>query len=153
MRGYVFTDPALARHAGRFVWLEIDTEKSRNASFSKQFDITALPTFPVLDPATEKVALRWVGGATVAQLDKILDDGRLAVAHAAEAAGPARPDASPGRRDATDADRALARADRLYGDGDNAAAAVAYQEPLGLAPAGWPRYARAVDRGSRAREQ
>ena len=65
MRAYVFTDAALARHAGRFVWLEMDTEKKQNATFRTQFPVTALPTFLIVDPMTEKVALRWVGGATV----------------------------------------------------------------------------------------
>src|SRR3989442_4500881 len=90
MRAYVFADPALARRAGQFVWLELDTEKSKNASVAKRLGIPALPTFFILDPGTEEVALRWVGGATVAQLDRILDDGRTAVARAtADRAAPA----------------------------------------------------------------
>ena len=139
MRAYVWTDRALTRHAGRFVWLAIDTEKAKNASFSKRFGIVALPTFLVLDPATEKVALRWVGGATAAQLDRILDDGRLAV-------GRASPEgATLAGTGAEAADRALASADRLYGESENAAAAAAYQRALAAAPPGWPRYTRAVE--------
>src|SRR5436309_407763 len=80
MRAFVFTDKSLASEAGRFVWLEIDTEKSRNAPFRKQFPIEALPTFLIVDPAEQNVALRWVGGATASQLRRLLDDGRLAVA-------------------------------------------------------------------------
>jgi hypothetical protein len=67
MRAFVFTDRALARRAGQFVWLSIDTEKQGNASFLTKFPVEAWPSFYVLDPATERVSLRWVGGATVHQ--------------------------------------------------------------------------------------
>jgi len=123
MRAFVFTDKSLASEAGRFVWLEIDTEKSRNAPFRKQFPIEALPTFLIVDPAEQNVALRWVGGATASQLRRLLDDGRLAVAGGGpEPAG--RAGASSGDR-APEADRLLLRADALYGQGDNAGAASA----------------------------
>ena len=79
MKAFVFTNPSLARHAGRFVWLEIDTEKKQNAALKKQLGVPALPTYFVMDPADQKVALRWVGGFTVAQLDRLLDDGAAAV--------------------------------------------------------------------------
>src|SRR5437660_978512 len=69
MRAFVFTDKALARHAGQFVWLSIDTEKARNAPFVQKYPIRAWPSFYVIDPTTETVAVRWVGGATVAQLE------------------------------------------------------------------------------------
>jgi tetratricopeptide (TPR) repeat protein len=152
MRAYVFTDKALTRHAGRFVWLEIDTEKAKNAWFSKRFGIRALPTFLILDPATETVTLRWVGGATVAQLDRMLEDARGAVAAgagegagSAEGAAAARGGPPPGPRGEAAAGEALARADRLYGAGDYGPAAAAYGEALALAPADWPHYSRAVE--------
>ena len=63
MRAFVFTDKALARHAGQFVWLSIDTEKPGNASFLTKFPVEVWPSFYVVDSRTEKVALRWVGGA------------------------------------------------------------------------------------------
>jgi tetratricopeptide (TPR) repeat protein len=145
MRAYVFTDPALARHAGRFVWLELDNEKAKNASVSKRLDVRALPTYFILDPVTEGVALRWVGGATVAQLDRILDDGRLAVKRAAqERSGSAARTEAPGSG-AAKADHAREKAERLYGAGDNAAAAAAYGEALAAAPAGWAHYAPTVE--------
>ncbi len=127
MRAYVFTDASLSRHARQFVWLEIDTEKGQNAAIRKRLKANALPTFYVLDPATEQVALRWVGGATVPQLHKLLDDGRAAVM------------GGPGL------DAKLALADRLYGESDNAGAARAYEEALAAAPPDWPHYARAVE--------
>jgi tetratricopeptide (TPR) repeat protein len=136
MRAFVFTDKSLTRHAGRFVWLEIDTETAENAGVRKRLGIVALPTFFIVDPASERVALRWVGGATLPQLEKLLDDGALAVATA-------RP--SEARPAVKSAESALARADRLYGEADYAAAAAAFEEALSLAPAGWPRYGRTVE--------
>jgi hypothetical protein len=139
MRAYVFTDPALSKRAGQFVWLALDNEKAQNAAVSKRLDVRALPTFFILDPASEKVALRWVGGATASQLDHMLDDGGRLIAHAAASGAPAKAGAS------AKADAALARAEQLYGASDNAAAAAAYGEALAAAPAGWPQYSRAVE--------
>jgi tetratricopeptide (TPR) repeat protein len=130
MRAFVLTDKSLTRHAGRFVWLEIDTEKKQNAPLRKQLAIAALPTYYVLDPKDERVALRWMGGFTLAQFERLLDDGEAAVT---------------GRRAAGPAEEALARADRAYGAADYAAAAKAYGEALAASPAGWASYPRAVE--------
>lgn len=126
----MFTDPSLKRHAGRFVWLSIDAEKKANASFRTRYPLPALPSFYVVDPNTEKVTVRWVGGMTVQQLHQFLDG---AVATWTRGAG-----GSP-------ADVALARADSLYGAGEDSLAAAGYRAALALAPAGWPAYARAID--------
>ena len=128
MKAFVFTDKALARRTGQFVWLAIDTEKAVNAPFLTKFPVQVWPSFYVLDAASETVALRWVGGATVPQLQKILDDGQAAVG---------------GRGRASE--QVLARADRLYGEGKNKEAAEAYREALANAPRAWPRYARTVE--------
>ena len=37
MKSYVFTDPALAPLADRYVWLAIDTERESNAAFVGKF--------------------------------------------------------------------------------------------------------------------
>jgi thioredoxin-like negative regulator of GroEL len=129
MRAYVFTDPALAKHADRFVWLELDSEKAANAAIVKKLGVTGLPTFIVIDPSSEDVALRWLGGATTPQLEQILDDGRNAVAQA----------------DAKGTSAALAHADRLYGARDNAAAAAAYSDVLAKAPADWLQRGRVTE--------
>jgi Tetratricopeptide repeat len=129
MRAFVFTDKALTRHAGQFVWLSIDTEKARNAPFVQKYPIRAWPSFYVIDPKTETVAVRWVGGATVAQLDKLFDDGARAV--------------KGGERGAVEV--TLAKADRLYGEGRYADAAPAYREALRSLKPGSASYARAVD--------
>jgi tetratricopeptide (TPR) repeat protein len=128
MRAFVFTDRALTRHAGRFVWLSIDTEKQGNASFLTKYPVEAWPSYFVLDPATEKVAVRWVGGATVGQLEKILDDASASV-----------------RGKEKGIEDALARADKLYGEGKNADAVREYRDVLAQAPRNWPRYARTVE--------
>lgn len=130
MRAFVFTEKSLTRHAGRFVWLEIDTEKQQNAALKKRLGVPALPTYFVVDPADEKVALRWVGGFTVVQLDRLLDDGVAAVRGGAGRSG---------------VDTTLARADRLYGEGRDSLAVLAYREALAQAPSGWPHYSRVVE--------
>src|SRR5688500_776613 len=135
MKAFVFTDEALRAEAGRFVWLAIDTEKERNAPVQEKYPIDAWPTFLVVDPKTEKVATRWVGGATVAQLRRILDDGRLAVTGPAVVASTT----------ATDADAAFTRAEAHCAARDFAAAGKAYQEALRLAAPEWPRYSRTVE--------
>jgi tetratricopeptide (TPR) repeat protein len=127
MKAFVFTDKALQRHAGQFVWLSLDVEKAQNAPYKKKYDVDALPMYFVVDPKTEKAALRWVGGATVPQLHKILADGRAAV--------------KGGGR----GEEILARADRHYADADYGNAAAAYREALRAAPPDWSRSARATE--------
>ena len=128
MKAFVFTDATLARHAGRFVWLDIDGEKAKNAAVRKLLKIPAYPTLYVVDPATERVALRWVGGATVPQLHKLLDEGLVAV-----------------NGGGTDLDALLAKADALYAAGEDSSAAAVYQQALARAPADWKHYPRVMD--------
>lgn len=130
MRAYVFTDKALRRYAGQFVWLSLDVEKAENAQYRKKYATDALPMFFVLDPKTEKAALRWVGGATVPQLQKILADGLTAVKGSSGGRG---------------VDEVLARADRAYAAADYGKAATDYQEALRLAPRDWSRSPRATE--------
>lgn len=129
MRATVLNDPALAKHAGRFAWLSINTEQSRNAEFVEHLAVAAYPTFLVLDGATGNVALRWAGSLTAPEFERLLDDGERAVT------------ASGG---GTPADAALARADRLGALGKTAEAAAAYTEALRLAPAAWGGRGRAL---------
>jgi tetratricopeptide (TPR) repeat protein len=128
MKAYVFTDKALQRHAGQFVWLSLDVEKAQNAPYKKKYGADALPMFFVVDPKTEKVALRWVGGATVPQLQKILADGLTTV-----------------KGKGGGVEDVLARADRSYADADYGKAATDYKEALRLAPRNWNREARATE--------
>jgi len=128
MRAFVFTDAALARYAGRFVWLAIDTENAANAAFLKKYPIRVMPTLLILDSEKEQVALRYAGGATVPQLEKLLTDGERAVRGAT---GPA--------------DAALVRGDQLANEGKTAEAAKAYREAVDGAPEGWSRLGRAAE--------
>jgi tetratricopeptide (TPR) repeat protein len=134
MRAYVFTDKRLSSSAGQFVWLSINTEQKKNAAFLKKYPVPALPSFFVLDPADESVALRWIGGASLTQVQSMLAEGRTTVA---------RRGGAPSLEAA--ADRLLARADSAFGTGADAAAAPFYLEALRAAPAAWPPYARAVE--------
>jgi thiol-disulfide isomerase/thioredoxin len=128
MREFVFTDQALAKYADRLVWLSIDTEKGKNAPFVKRYPIQAWPSFYVIDPKSEKMVLRWVGGATVAQLEKIFADGLK---------GAGGQTGGPGQ--------ALARADALYGEVNYKEAAPAYREAMALLPPRSAEYARAAE--------
>src|SRR5512134_2317765 len=131
MRAFVLADPALASQAGRFVWLELNTDLTANAAVLEKHEADALPTYLVLDPKDETVVLRWVGSFTVTQAEAFLQEASDRMA------GQTPP--------STPADAALARADHLYGSRDYKGAAVAYREALAQAPAGWPRYNRAVE--------
>src|SRR5215831_13457837 len=126
MKAFVFTDKALSSQAGRFVWLALDSENGKNAATLKKYPVVALPTFLVIAPDSERVAMRWVGGMNVTQLTAFLGDG----ARACGAGG--APDA-------------LARADRAYGEGNYAAAWPAYEAAIAAAPAAWPEYPRVVE--------
>ena len=128
MRAFVFTDAALERHAGQFVWLSINTEKAGNAAFLQKHRIEALPSFFVLEPAAGKAVLRWVGGASVGQIEKILEDGRRAV-----------------KGSERGIEELLAQADRSYGENKYSEAVGKYRAVLEKAPAGWPGYARALE--------
>ena len=126
MRAYVFTDPALASYAGRFVWLDMNTEKKVNAAVRRKYPIPALPSYFIVDPETERVKVRWVGSATVAQFTRLLNDALRDTPSAA-------------------ADSLLAVADRLYGEGKSSEAAAAFRAALDRAPEGWPGTARASE--------
>lgn len=129
MRAYVLPDPRLAKLAGRFVWLDVNTEDPRNAPFLERFPIEVWPTLLVVDPATERVALRWAGTATAAQLEKLAEDGARALRAT--------------RR--TAADDALARADGLSAARKPAEAAAAYRAALAAGGRGWSGRERAAE--------
>ena len=128
MRAFVYTDRALAKYAGQYVWLSIDTEKAQNAAFSEKYPIRAWPSMYVIDPVKETIAVRWVGGATVGQLEKLFADGERAVRGGAKGAA-----------------QTLAAADALYGKGQYAEAVPAYREALKMYAVSSPEYARSLD--------
>jgi tetratricopeptide (TPR) repeat protein len=129
MRATVLKDPALVKLAGRFVWLEIDTEKEGNAPFLERYPIQVWPTFLVVDPATEKPVLRWMGTATAPDLARLLADGERAVKGG----------------DGAGAEEVLARADRANGEGRTAEAVGLWREALAKGGPGWARRARVLE--------
>jgi len=124
MRAYVYTDKSLDRYAGRFVWLSVNTEAAANAAFLKQYPIPALPTMLVLD-AQGKVKTRYVGGATVPQLRKLLDD--------------------VASKPVAESDKLLVEADRLAADGKHAEAVKAYESALAKAEKSWKKIGRTAE--------
>ena len=138
MRSHVFNDAGLVKHAGRFVWLSIDTEQAGSAAFLERFPVEAWPTLFVIEPTTGAVAFKWLGSATAAQLEKILEDGERAARALARPAAPGAP--------ALDAEGLLAQADLKYASGEQADAAGLYQAALEKGQAGWSRRPRAVER-------
>ena len=125
MRAFVFTDKALGRQAGRFVWLSVNTEKRENAALLAKYPVKVWPSFFVIDPVAEKVIFRYVGGATTPQMLRVLDDGEKAFRGTAGAA--------------------LAEADRFYAEGKYAEAAPAYRKALETIKPEAPSYTRAVE--------
>ncbi len=96
MRATVFTDAALTKQAGRFVWLSIDTEDVKNAAFLERFPWQAVPTFEVLDAKTEKIAYSWIGAVDGPELLRRFDEAESAFGRtdAVAAALPSSPDAA-----------------------------------------------------------
>ena len=129
MQANVFTDKRLERYAGRFVWLSIDTESAAAAPFLKKFPIRVLPTLLVIDGASESVALRYAGGATVTQLTRLLVDGERMARGKATA----------------NADALLAAADKLSNEGKHGHAAKLYDEAIRKGAKGWSRRSRAAE--------
>src|SRR4051812_44979729 len=127
MRAFVFTDGALAKHAGRFVWLSIDTEKDENAAFVAKYPIDSWPTLFVVDPSSEKPVMKWLGSATVPQLERLFDDGERAF--------------KGGSSDALE--QQLAEADRAGAAGNPTEAAAKFEALVSAAPQDWPRRSRA----------
>jgi tetratricopeptide (TPR) repeat protein len=96
MRATVFTDATLTKHAGRFVWLSIDTEDLKNAPFLDRYPWEAVPTFEVVDPKTEKIAYTWIGAVDAPELVRRFDEAEYAFrrADATTAALPSSPEAA-----------------------------------------------------------
>ena len=128
MRAFVFTDKALARHAGRFVWLELNTDVPGNAQFLEKYPVENWPTLFIIDPREEKALVRFAGSATVPQLERLFEDGERAYRGVAQ--GP---------------EGLLARGDALYGEGKSAEAADVLAQALAEAPADWSRRGRALE--------
>jgi tetratricopeptide (TPR) repeat protein len=129
MRANVLNDARLLKLAGRFAWLDIDTEKPVNFAFAEKFPIEAWPTIFAIDPANEQVLLRWMGTATAAELERLLADVERTF-----------------RQERTDAaGAALARGVALAAGRKHADAARAFNDALLAGGPGWPERSRTVD--------
>jgi tetratricopeptide (TPR) repeat protein len=129
MQAFVYSDKSLERYAGRFVWLSLNTENTANAKFLQRYPIPALPTILVLDAKRDDVTLRYVGGASVPQLRKMLDDAEKTY----------------GARAQSSADTLLAKADSLAAAGKHDLAAKAFDDALAAAPKSWPKFGRTAE--------
>lgn len=112
---------ALARYAGRFVWLELDFDKPVNQPFMVRHGVTFTPTLFVLDPADERATATKFGGLTVSELYLFLERGEHGVT-----------------------EKTSSPADEMLGRGQLKDAAAAYGEALKLATPGWPERDRVV---------
>jgi len=129
MKAFVFTDRALESEAGRFVWLELNTERAENAAVVAALHVQALPTYYIEDPKSERILARRLGGATVAQLKNFLDTG-----HDTFAGKPLSP-----------ADRDVTTAEALYAAGKTAEAIEAYRAALTDGGPDWSGYPMTVE--------
>src|ERR1051326_7453845 len=129
MRAFVFTDKALERYAGQFVWLAVDTENGKNSKFLQKYPVAALPTLYVIDPKRETAVVHYVGGATVPQLTKLLKDG----------------DAAYRAKSQSSSDLLLASAEKYGAEGLKSESIKLYQQAIEKAPKDWPRLGRAAE--------
>jgi tetratricopeptide (TPR) repeat protein len=121
MQTTVFTDPAFAAEAPKFVFASLDTDREVNAEPVGKFAPSAWPTFYVIGN-DEAVLARFVGAATVTQFRDFLASGARAAA-----GGGAAADAR-----LLGGQRALAKKDFTTADEELTAA-------LAAMPEGWPR--------------
>ncbi len=136
MKETVLRERALAKHAGRFVWLAVDIDKDANARFVSRYPVPGIPTLLVIDPATENVILTRSAGVDLPQLVALFDEGERALKGAPHG----------------EADVAFAAAETLAGDGKAKQAAEAFERALKTAPPGWTRHREAVEGLVLARE-
>ncbi len=127
MKTFVLEDKSMP--SDRFVWLALDVDKTVNAEPSSKLRTSVFPTYYVVDPSNESVAGMWVGGASIQQMRAFMADGERSFRNA----NVALPE--------TDPLHWLVIADRASILADPAAAAIAYDKALSIAPADWNRRA------------
>ncbi len=70
-------EPALARYAGRFVWLELDYDKPVNQPFLQSQGCSFTPTLFIIDPNNGSALASHVGGLSPADLEGFLAVGEM----------------------------------------------------------------------------
>jgi tetratricopeptide (TPR) repeat protein len=118
MRATVFTDPALEKYQGRFIWLALNTDLPANEPFLERFPVDTFPTLLVLEPERETLLTRELGALSVSELIAFLERAE----HAFQKGHPAE-------------EARIANADALASKGAHAEAVIAYQEALSKLPA------------------
>jgi tetratricopeptide (TPR) repeat protein len=118
MRATVFTDPALEKYQGRFIWLALNTDLPANEPFLERFPVDTFPTLLVLEPDRETLLTRVLGSLSVSELIAFLERAE----HAFQQGHPKE-------------EERIARADALASKGAHAEAVTAYQEALSNLPA------------------
>ena len=114
MRAFVFSDRSLARHAGQFVWLAVDIDNLANSAFLTKFPVSGTPTLMVIDPKTETAVLRYLGSASVLQLEQLFRDGAGAVRGKTLSEGVEAEALIDALRHSRDYERCASRATELY---------------------------------------
>jgi len=117
MKNYVLGDPALRPLAARVVFASIDSDRPENAAFLEHHEVTAWPTFFMIDPASDKVLGYWPGSSSVREMRGFIEEGLLAMA---------------GRAD-DPASRAFAEARAAHAAGEFDKARAAYEKALAAA--------------------
>jgi thiol-disulfide isomerase/thioredoxin/tetratricopeptide (TPR) repeat protein len=132
MKQVVMTDASLAPYLDRFVWLEVDTDKPKNAPVLDKLPVDIWPTFYVVSATDSGVAVdaRHLEAASVAQLRDLLDQG--------EQAHQARMD-KEGTLDPTSPQGMVQSGDEAVAADNLPAAETWYGRALAAAPADWPR--------------
>ncbi len=129
MKREVLHDESLARFEGRYVFLEIDTDRPENARINAQLPIRVWPTFFVVDPVREVILSAHGGAMSLPETVAFLERGL-----ASRSGGGA-------------VDAALLGAYRLWREGDAKAAAERFSE---VAKQQSPRRSEAVHSAARA---
>jgi tetratricopeptide (TPR) repeat protein len=129
VRSFVLGDKALAKHAGRYVWLSVDIDEDANAPFLTKYPVPGVPTFLVIDPSAEKVVLTRSAGPDRGQFEAMFDAGERAMS----------------RAHMNPADAAFDEGEELSGAGKAKEAAGAFRRALKDEPKDWPRHRAAVE--------
>jgi len=132
MQHTTMVDDGLKAMAGRFVWLELNTDKATNAEVLARFRVEVWPTYFIVSPDSEAIQARFQGAASVKQFREFLVQGEKGHREARAAAG---------KLTRNSVGWTVRAGDQAAVAGDYEAAAVAYGSALGKAPRDWARTA------------
>lgn len=68
MKNFVLKDAEFEKIADTHVWLALDYDLEKNASFFQRYPVDVFPTFLVVDPKEKKVVSRWAGSGSVEEM-------------------------------------------------------------------------------------